>query len=211
MKKAIGVKQFLEKQFDCYEFDGAWEQSFGCPEKNFKMIVYGASGQGKTDFCVKLAKYMCGFTKVYYNSFEEGISRTLQKALIRNNMMDVKGRITFGDRESFDEMVVRLSKRAAPRFIIIDSRDYMGLTHGGYKILDTKFKNKAFCIICWEAGGKPKGEHAKAIEYMCDIKVQVQGYIAEPRCRFGGNQPFVIWKEGAARKRGLRPSQLQLL
>jgi hypothetical protein len=201
----------MEKKFDCYDFDGDWEKSFGCPEKNFKMIVYGASGQGKTDFCVKFAKYMCKFTRVYYNSFEEGISRTLQKALERNNMMEVKGRIVFGDRETFDEMVTRLSRRNSPKLVVIDSRDYINLTHHQYKILDSKFNNKAFIIICWEAGGKPKGEHAKAIEYMCDIKVRVDRYIAEPRCRFGGNTPFTIWEEGAKVKRGLKHSQLTLL
>lgn len=200
--RAIGVREFLERKFVTYEFEGEWQASFGKPERNFSMLVYGASGNGKTDFCVKLAKYCAGFGKVYYNSFEEGVSKTLQTALIRNNMQEVAGKIMFGDRETFKEMMARLAKRNSPKFVFIDSRDYMELTHWQYKKMRDAFPKKSFVIICWSKNDKPYGEHAKKILYMADIKVKVHQFKAYPRCRFGGNEPFVIWD-------GYRNKQLQ--
>lgn len=194
MQRAIGVKDFLKRKFVCYEFDGEWAATFGQPETNFKMIVYGKSGNGKTEFCLKFAKYCSRFAKVYYNSFEQGVSKSLQDALIRNNMEEVEGAVIFGDKESLPEMVIRLKKKHSPRIVMIDSRDYMNLKADEFKLLVETFPHKAFVIICWESSGKPKGEPAKDMEFMCDIKCRVNNFICHPRSRFGGNAPYVIWK-----------------
>lgn len=191
--RAIGVSEFLARSFDCYNFEGPWLDSFAEPEKNFRMLVYGHSGNGKTEFCIQLAKYMARYTKVYYNSFEQGVSKSLQDALRRNNMQEVTGKVIFGDRETFEEMLERLGARNAPQVVFIDSRDFINLTQAQFKRLIELHPRKAFIVVAWEAGGRPKGEHAKSIEYICDIKVRVHQFKAYPRCRYGGNMPFVIW------------------
>lgn len=197
MKPAIGIRQFLDRKFDAFEFDGKFRDSFGLPEKNFRMIIYGHPGNGKTEFSLQLAKYLARFRKVYYNSYEQGISKSLQDAVRRNKMEEVAGNLIFGDGETFTEMMERLSSRSAPQIVFIDSRDYMNLTSHQFKQLIDEHPRKAFIVICWEAGGKPKGEHGKAIEYMADIKVHVEKFRAHPRCRFGGNQPYIIWDKKA--------------
>ncbi len=197
MGRAIGISQFMDKNFITYPFDGKWLESFGEPEKNFKMIVYGHSGNGKTEFCIQLAKYMASFTKVYYNSFEQGISKSLQDALHRNNMREVTGKVMFGDKESVQEMDARLSNRNAPQVCFIDSRDYINLTTQQFKWLIERHKRKCFIIICWEKSGLPKGEYAKDIEFMCDIKVRVSQFKAYIRGRFGGNKTYTIWNRNA--------------
>jgi hypothetical protein len=191
--RSIGVNEFLSTTFKSYPFEGEWLDTFGEPEKNFRAIIYGKSGNGKTEFAIKWAKYMASFTKVYYNSYEQGISKSLQDALKRNNMQEVVGKIIFGNKESFDEMVDRLSKRNSPSCIFVDSRDYINMTADQFKFLVERFKNKSFIILCWEDSGKPLGNHAKAIEYMCDMKIYVREFIARPRSRFGGNKPYIIW------------------
>lgn len=193
MSRSIGITDFLNRSFITFPFEGKMAESFGEPERNFKAIIYGNSGHGKTEFAIKLAKYISQWTRVYYNSFEQGISKTLQDALRRNNMQDVAGRVIFGDKETFDEMLVRLSGKHSPMVVVIDSRDFINMTSQQFKILITKYPRKAFILLCWEAGGKPKGEYAKSIEFMCDIKIRVHNFQAFPRCRFGGNRPFVIW------------------
>lgn len=191
--RSIGITDFLNRKFDTHPFAGAWLDSFGEPEKNFRAIVYGKPGNGKTEFCLQWAKYLAGFTKTYFNSFEQGISKTLQDALRRNRMVEVAGRITFGNQESFDEMMTRLASKNGPMVVFIDSRDYINLTANQFKTLIDTYPRKAFILICWEANGKPKGEHGKSIEFMCDIKIHVSQFVAHPRSRFGGNKNFIIW------------------
>lgn len=193
MPRSIGINDFLARKFVSYEFQGEWLATFGEPERNMRCIIYGKPGQGKTEFCIKLAKYLASFTKVYYNSFEQGVSKSLQDALRRNQMGEVNGKVIFGDQETFDDMCERLSNRNSPNVCIIDSRDYMNLSTHQFKLLLDRFPRKCFIVICWESGGKPRGEHAKQIEFMCDVKIHVRDFIAHPRSRFGGNQNFVIW------------------
>lgn len=195
--RAIGIQDFLERKFITYPFEGAWEKTFGEPEKNMKVIIWGDPGHGKTEFCIKLAKCMAGFTKVYFNSFEQGICKTLQDALRRNNMQEVAGKVVFGDQETFEEMLERLSSRNAPQVCFIDSRDYINLTTAQFKTLIDTHPRKCFIVVCWQSGGKPRGEYAKQIAYMCDVKIHVQNFQAFPRSRFGGNQKFVIWDKTA--------------
>ena len=191
--RAIGISDFMSRTFVTYAFDGVWAATFGEPERNMKAIIWGNPGNGKTEFCIKLAKYMASFTKVYYNSFEQGICKTLQDALRRNDMMEVAGKVIFGDQETFEEMLERLSGKNAPQVVIIDSRDYLNLTTAQFKTLIDKHPRKTFIIVCWESGGKPRGEYAKQIAYMCDVKIRVSNFVAYPASRFGGNQKFTIW------------------
>lgn len=194
-RRAIGVGDLINKNFVTYDFTGEWADSFGEVERNFRMLLYGDSGNGKTEFVVQFAKYLAGFGKVYLNSFEQGLSKSLQTAFIRNDMMEVAGDLIIGDKDSFTEIMRRMGARNSPKFCIIDSLDYMNLTAEQYKELVETYPHKSFVIVCWSAGRKPKMQAAKDIEYMADIKVRVHEYKAYPRSRFGGNVPYVIWPE----------------
>lgn len=209
--RTLGVYQLQQVKFKTYPFTGRWASSFQAPEMNFSAVVYGESGNGKTDFCVKWAKYLGNFTKVLYFSREEGISSTIQEAFKRNNMIEVNGRVIIGaynpDEELgvFEQLVEYLARRNSPGAVFIDSADYMKLTTDQYKYLRKRFPRKAFIIICWSKGSEPKSQAGKDIEYMADIKIRVKAYVAHPRCRYGGNEPFIIWSEKA---RELNPPNL---
>lgn len=195
MGRSVGVTEFLNKTFIVYPFENEFAASFGQPEKNFVMSIYGTSGNGKTEFSVKFAKYLSTFTKVLYCSYEQGISKSLQDSLIRNNMQESNGNIFFTAGEPMNELIERLQRKKSPNVIIIDSLDYMKLTTEQFKTLRGLFKRKSFIIVSWANNDKPKSQYAKDIEYMSDIKVLVKNFKALPRCRFGGNKPFVIWNK----------------
>lgn len=203
--RTIGTFQLSQIKFDSLDFAGKWLKSFGRPEKNFSMIIYGESGNGKTDFTVQYAKYLSTFARVLYLSHEEGISSTIQGTFDRHSMREVSGRVIVAEKANIDELITYLKKRNSPGTVIIDSLDYMRLTTEQYKMLRSLFPKKAFIIIAWSKGDLPKSQYGKDIEYMSDIKVRVKGYVAYPRCRYGGNQPFVIWEQGA---RKLNPPTL---
>ena len=191
--RAIGINAFIAKRFDTYAFEGQWKESFGEPEKNFKMILYGSSVSGKTEFSVQFSKMLASFGKVSYISSEQGISKSLQDAINRNNMQEVAGKVMFVAGGIFDD-VVDYIKRSKSRVIIIDSLDYMKLTTDQYKLLIKTFPKKSWIIIAWAKNGSPKSQHAKDIEFMCDIKSYAEDFkIKLPGSRFGGNKEFVIW------------------
>ncbi len=200
MKKAIGMNNLLKRKFETYEFEGDWLATFGKPEKNFSMSITGDSGHGKTDFCMKFAKYMAQFTRTLYCTYEEGIGSTIQEAAIRNNMQEVSGRVTAIAQESFEDLVFRLKKRASPRVVIIDSVDYSGLSVAQYKELRNTFPRKSFVVVSWAKGDKPKLQAARDMEFMSDVKILVHNYRAKPRSRFGGNKEFVIWDKPVAKQ-----------
>lgn len=199
----LGINEFTRKEYKTFAFADEWLASFGEPEKNFRALIYGEPGNGKTEFCIKLAKYMASFTKVYYNSYEQGFSKSLQDALKRNRMYEVNGKVIFANGESLEDMIERLGKRNSPSVVIIDSRDYMDLTNKQLQKLIDLFPHKSFIIICWEVAKKPAGAYAKKMLFMVDVKIRVKDFKAQFRSRFGGNEDFVIWDKGA--KRNVEP------
>jgi hypothetical protein len=157
------------------------------------MSIYGGSGNGKTEFAIQLTKYLASFSKVLFCSYEQGISKSLQDAIKRNDMADLKGKVMFTTGGVFDDLILRLKRPASGRIIIIDSLDYAKITLDQFKMLKKTFPRKSFIIISWAKGDKPRNQHAKDIEFMSCIKILVKNFRAIPVSRFGGNKPFVIW------------------
>lgn len=205
--KAIGITQFLDKTFDVYDIEGEWLDSFGLIEKNFKMSITGESGGGKTELTIKFIKNLAlnHRVKTDYFSFEQGHGKSLQAAIERNCMEDVKGKVMFMTGGTFDDVVERLSRKGSAKIVVIDSQDYADLTTKQYKLLLKSFPRKSFIVISWSKGDKPKNQASRDIEYMSCIKVFVKDGKAYPKSRFGGNKPFHIFD-----KKSTTPVQGQL-
>lgn len=194
MARALGVNELYSKKYPTLEFTGKWRESFGEPATNFRMIVWGASGQGKTNFVLQLCKYLTQYGRVGYDSLEEGDSKSIQQAFINQNMIDVKGKIILIDRERVPALMERLKKRKSPRIVVIDSIQYTNMTYEDYKLLKETFPRKIFIFISHADGKEPDGKAAKQIRYDCDIKVHVSRFRAHITSRYGGNKPWVIYE-----------------
>lgn len=194
MGKTISVKTLLEKKYPSYEFNDEWRDALGNVETNFKMLIWGASGSGKTTFTTKLCKYLSQFGKVYYNSIEQGEGKSFQDLAVQLNLHECEaGSFMIGDRDNYEDMYEKL-KRNRAKFVVIDSAQYLNLTVAQYKLLIKSFPKKAFIIISWEGTAQePKGEPAKAIKYMVDIKCYVQKGVANCQSRFGATKPYQIF------------------
>jgi hypothetical protein len=132
--------------------------------------------------------------RVYYNSVEQGDTGSLQKAIIQAGLEECKGRIIFGDRDTFDEMFAKMERNKC-RFLVIDSRDYMNMTTEQYKKINERFPTRNIIIICWEgSAAQPKGEYAKAIRYMVDIVVHVRRGVAHIEGRYGPPAKYQIFQ-----------------
>ena len=184
-----------------FPFTGAWEASLGRPAKSGTWLVWGHSGNGKSSFVMQLAKYLCKFEKVIYDSLEESTGLSVQKSLRRHGMADVARRFVILDREPMAMLSERLKRKKSPGVVIIDSFQYSGLTYAGYKQLKEEHPSKLFIFISHAEGTRPEGRAAKKVEYDADIKIFVEGFKASCKSRFMDRPgvPFVIWEEGAVK------------
>lgn len=194
-KRALSVADIYKMKFDDMNFTGKWNASFGNPERSGVWLLWGNSGNGKTSFSLQMAKYLTQFGRVAYNTMEEGASKSFRMALQRENMHHATNFIVIN--EDIEDLYDRLQKRKSPNIIINDSYQYLGLTKKEYKQLKADFPEKLFIFISHAEGKQPEGSAAKFVRYDADVKIWVEGYKAFFTSRFGGQQPFVIWEEGA--------------
>jgi len=121
MKRGYSPKEVMNMKIPRFEFTGAWLASIGRPARSGVWIIWGASGNGKSSFVMQLAKYLCTFGKVIYDSLEESTGLSLQMSLKRHRMDEVKKRLIILDREPVEQLEERLSRRGSPGVVIIDS------------------------------------------------------------------------------------------
>ncbi len=207
MSRAISNKNVLAAQFETADFTGPYLASFGRPELRGAWIVWGGSGSGKTTFTLMLCKYLAGFRRVAYNSLEQGLSLSLQKAWERVAMEEAGSNIILLNKEDLPELCARLRKRKSPEIIVIDSVQYLTKFYmQQFKDLKAEFPNKLFVFISQadKAEKDPDGHVAKKIRYDADIKIRVEGYKAFVTTRYEdpdkgeGGADFIIWEKGAA-------------
>lgn len=200
MAKVLGLKQLLQKKYNFLE--GLPEEitrSFGKLVDNFIMIVWGMSGNGKSNFMMQFLKAIMQYGKVLYVALEEGFEATTQITALRQlTEQEHTGKIEFADHEmTYEELVKKLKKKKSPRFIVIDSVQYWNISYEQYKALKEMFKKKSFIFLSHASGKLPDGRTADKIRYDAGIKVRVEGYIAFPISRYGGNKPYLIFEGDA--------------
>jgi hypothetical protein len=211
--KKIGLKQLSQKTYsEVPNLPEEFTRSFGDIEDAFDCIIYGNSGNGKTNFTVAIIKdlMLALKQKCIYISFEEGHTKTLQKTMIhRHDMLNQVGNLLeILDHSTYDELVARMAKRKSAKIWVIDSLQASHLTEQQCANLKNRFvmsrKKKIIIYVSWADGKKPKGAVAQAVEYYAHIKIRVEGLIAFFKSRFGGNKNYVVWEEGAKKYWGLK-------
>jgi pantothenate kinase-related protein Tda10 len=179
-----------------------FEASFGKLAVPFVAIMWGNSGQGKTNLLMQILRILCKYGKVLYVSLEEGHEATLQATVARQlaDVPEIHGQVLFADSSmKYEVLCERLRKRKSPRFIIIDSLQYWDISPEQYVALKEEFRTKSFMFISHATGKEPKGPVAIRIRYDAPLKIHVDGFVAFIVSRFGGNAPYIIWEEGAKR------------
>lgn len=204
MRRAISNKNVMQAKFETAPFTGAWLASLGRPELRGTWIIYGGSGSGKTTYVMQLCKYLTNFGRVAYNSLEQGLSLSLQKAWERVNMEEAGSKIVLLAKESLKDLKERLKRKNAPNIVVIDSVHYwFGFTMRDYNALKEANPDTLFIFISHEKKGEPKGNIAQSIRYDADIKIRVEGYKAFATTRYEdsekgeGGTDFIIWEQGA--------------
>lgn len=84
----VSTTDFVNARFNKMGFTGRWLSLVGDPCEDFKMMVYGSAGNGKSTFCLLFAKYLSQSLgkKVLYIASEEKFGYTLQEKIERLNV-----------------------------------------------------------------------------------------------------------------------------
>ena len=199
LKRAVTIDDLTKKKFIELDLPPAFKKLLGTPERSGVWIIWGESYNGKTGFSLQLAKALTQSGKVFYNTLEEGARKSMQKAIVQQNMQEVKNRFLIGNRESTEDLKERLRRKKSPDIIFIDSLQHAELTKKEFKLLKEEFTNKLFIFISHADGKNPEGSLAKFVKYDADVKIRVEGYRAMCLSRLGGDkEPYTIWEQGAA-------------
>ena len=201
-KTTIGITDLLKKKYAPGILPDAWLHHLGEDlTKRFTMTITGDSGHGKTIYALMLMKVLGQHIgKAFYNSVEQGFSKTLQSNAKLARLYEVAGKVAFGDHLTHEEMMKKLdNKHFRCTYLFTDSRDFMKLTFEQYKQYKQHPRRKHLGIItiCQSDGSdQPKSTDGKQIKFDADIKVHVQDFVAYSTSRFGDTKPFVIWEKG---------------
>jgi hypothetical protein len=195
-RKAVSVYELMNKKFRLLPFEGEWLKSFGEPELSGSWLIWGQSGSGKTYLALQLCKYLAQWTRVVYNSLEEGYGPTMQKKLKELDMTNLRRKLILL-REPLDDFTERLKKKKSPGVAIIDSLQYAGINYRDYIDLKENFPNKLLIFLSHAEGREPKGNTARSVRYDADVKIYCEGFRAFISSRYGGGESFTIWDDGA--------------
>lgn len=175
--KNVNSIDFLAAKFKSLPFSGKWKKLFGEPANNFRFMVFGEPGHGKSSFALILAKYLSKELqkKVLYIAGEEKVGGTLQEKVIRLNVAN--GNLDFNDKipNSISEYDV----------VFIDSVNTLSLKPEDLRNLP---KDKAYVFVFQTTKeGNYRGE--KDFEHDVDTVVIVSNMKARTgKNRFGGEK-----------------------
>ncbi len=191
MGSSISSTSLDKMVFKTYGFPKELSDIIGDAEKGFSMIVWGESGQGKSTFVAIICRMLTPFGKVYYNSVEQGHSKSLQSMIRHTNLHECGNNFIVGNKDTYEVMMKKISKNRCG-FIVIDSAQALELTLAQWKALREEFPNKAVIVISWADGKNPDGKPAQGMRFWSEIKVRVHRGQAFIDSRYGGDPTFKI-------------------
>jgi len=177
MRKVISSGMMLKIKHKTLQWAPKWVNAFGNPEECGVWIIWGNSGNGKSNFVMQLLAELSLNKRVFYNSLEEGFGLTMQQSLQRVSTQLNHRNVLFG-KESVEELEARLKKRRSPDVVITDSFQYLLIGYARYKKLKEAFPNKLFIMVSHAEGKQPAGRTAKAVKFDADMKIWVEGFKA---------------------------------
>lgn len=199
MARTLSAKQVLTIKFDTIRLGGGWDDCVGEIETTGIWFVWGNSGNGKTSAVVSLCRELSNFGKVLYDSREEGVSLTMQNTLRRYGMGELGSKFQLTNMP-LDELDEKISRQRSPKFVVLDSFQFMGLSYKEFRAFCDRHRNKLLIFVSRTRGHQPEGRAAVSAMYDASCKIWVEGYKAFSKGRFVGTKGEVtIWEEGARR------------
>jgi hypothetical protein len=203
MARAYSIQDIISKKYKTLDWSEPWIKAFSKPETTGVWFIWGNSGNGKSSFVMQLTKELAKIGPVLYDSLEEGSRMTMRDNLLRAGIMEVKKRVLIAS-EGIEELDARLKKRKSPKFVIIDSIQYSGISFPVYRKFKESHPDKLIIFISHANGTKPASRPAESVKYDADLKIWVEGFKAISNGRYNPGGEFTIWEQGANKYWGIQ-------
>ena len=165
--RVISLSELKAQEFDVYNFSNGFEEIIGNPSKNFSMVVYGESGQGKSTWVIDFANYLAEqHGRVLYNSSEEKISASLKRKLLKYD----------SDNFAISECQTYKALKQAIRgnsfkFVVIDSINDMDIKPNQLTELRELNADKAFIYIMQAT---KQGNYKGSTQFVHDVDILIK-------------------------------------
>ncbi|HJC93480.1 MAG TPA: hypothetical protein H9752_04580 [Candidatus Phocaeicola excrementigallinarum] len=197
------VKNIEDRKYDFIPFSPRFASLFGQTELTGNWIVYGKSGQGKSAFCLQLAKEFDEMGKrVLFVSLEMGDSYEFQQSLRRAGITGGNSNILFTGECPPDELAGYLEKQRSADVVMVDSLQYFidmyRVKTADFIALRNRFRKKVFIYISHMKGNEVDGETAYDLKKDAFKRVYIEHFKAVYKGRGNGGDPgfYVIWPKG---------------
>lgn len=187
MQRSLTIKNVFDKKFSTFEMEGVWQDVFGHPEDSGAWLVWGVEKAGKTWFSIMLANYLSSMTRVMYVSAEEGAGKAFQETCKRIGLQAGNRNMMVSEYISIEELDEKLSKRRAPRAVIIDNLTIYSdeLKNGVLRRILLKHPGKLFVFLAHEERNEPYTATAKLVRKLAKVIIYIKGFT----CTVGGRVP----------------------
>lgn len=200
MRRASTVDDILSRKHKEFEFSEPFYEAFGSPEQSGIWFAWGDSGNGKTSFVLQLMKELSHHGKVAFISLEEHYAKTFTDAVARADISTKEKRnMLFPPDRTMEIIKKRMSRHKSPKFYIIDSVQFTGMSYPEFLELRNEFADKLIIFISQVDGKKPMGRTAVRMMFAADLKIWIEGFVATSKGRYIGPNGgrYIIWKKGA--------------
>lgn len=195
--KAITAAALINKKFKLLNWQGAFLEAFGRPEKAGVWFIWGNSGNGKTTFAMQLIKALLQEDRAIINSLEEGNKQSMKNTLVNTDFTPKELKRIIITCEPMNVMSERLKADKSPHIALIDSLQLTGWNFNKFLQFKEEHPDKLLIFISQTENGKPIGMMAERIKLYADQKIFVQGYKAISNGRSNPGGEYIIWHQGA--------------
>lgn len=174
----LTAEEIANREVDALNFNYRWSALLGKPARNFRMMIHGEPGGGKTTFLLKFAQYLAeNFGKVIYISSEEFAATTLTTK-VKELFNAFPPNLHFTENANQYDL-------SEYDFIVLDSVNDLGLSIADFKQLKQDYPNAAFILLLQHTkSGQFKG--GKEWEHETEIAGEIEnGLVTIYKNRYG--------------------------
>lgn len=202
-RRALTVRNVYDARNEAMPLEGVWLEALGKQDFGGAWLIYGREKNGKTTFALMFARYLSQQEPVLYISAEENPGTSnFQRSMKRAGITVTDRNLRFLPYMDFDDIVVTLRKRRAPRIVFLDNLTKYRRKVRPDRLTDLldEFPKTTFIFLGHEdpKDGEPLGALAFECKLFGAMIIRVEGLVAKIVGRGDADGELVINEERAS-------------